>query len=239
MLFHSFFLSSSSKVSSNDEPSQLTTNLLSTGDIQTVTKPLREPVEAVDVLLLVVKDCEFLACYQELKDPYRCWFDGLGYVYFGEVANESQQENVRAALLRCHESSSGPGGSLISVKTAVPRLRPKAVISTGTCSSLNPDKVKLGDVVVAAKLTTTGSRNNVSKRFLDLIKNCTDGWQPPLKNPKAHTVEVHRDGEILSGPELVSAEKRRKQLAKDHPHAIAIEMEGEGELVFLCQLLLL
>jgi len=32
--------------------------------------------------------------------------------------------------------------------------RPKAVISVGTCSGLNPEKTKLGDVVISAKLTT-------------------------------------------------------------------------------------
>ena len=72
----------------------------------------------VDVLLLTVKNCEFLACYSELKNPYRCYFDDLGYVYFSDVS-ESQEE-VKVALLRCDKT--GPGGSLISVKNAAEGL---------------------------------------------------------------------------------------------------------------------
>ena len=81
-----------------------------------------------------MKDCEFLACYSELRNPYICCFDDLCYVYFSD-ASESQ-EKVKVALLRCYKS--GPGGSLISVKNAATVLRPKAVISVGAS---HPEKV--------------------------------------------------------------------------------------------------
>ena len=145
-------------------------------DVQFITKDSEEADHPVDVMLLTVKDCEFLACYSELKNPDRRYFDGLGYVYFSDVGES--QEKVKVALLRCYENSSCPGGSLISVKNAATRLRPKAVISVGACSGLHPEKCKLGDVVVSAKLTTyaskvvinnqeqsTGMRNYVSKRL--------------------------------------------------------------------------
>ena len=67
--------------------------------IKAVTRPSKHADLPVDVLLLTVKDCEFLACYSELKNPYRCYFDDLGYaVYFSDVS-ESQEE-VKVALLR-------------------------------------------------------------------------------------------------------------------------------------------
>ena len=200
----------------------------------------------VDVLLLTVEDCEFLACYSELKNPYRCFFDDLGFVYFSDVG-ESQEE-VKVALLRCCKS--GPGGSLVSVRNAATVLRPKAVISVGACSSLHPEKCKLGDVVVSAKLATyaskvvidnqehsTGMRNYVSKRFLNVIKNCAYGWQAPLKNlADAQQVQVYTAAEFLSGPEQVISRQRRDQLAETNPQAIAMENEGEGKLtvVFVC-----
>ena len=84
-----------------------------------------------------MKDCEFLACYCELKNPYRCYFDDLCYVYFSD-ASESQ-EKVKVVLLRCYKS--GPGSSLVSVKNAATLLRPKAVISVCACSGLSPEKV--------------------------------------------------------------------------------------------------
>ena len=200
----------------------------------------------VGVLLLTVEDCEFLACYSELKNPYKCFFDDLGFVYFSDVG-ESQKE-VKVALLRCCKS--GPGGSLVSVKNAATVLRPKAVISVGACSSLHPEKCKLGDVVVSAKLATyaskvvidnqehsTGMRNYVSKRFLNVIKNCAYGWQAPLKNlADAQQVQVYTAAEFLSGPEQVISRQRRDQLAETNPQAIAMENEGEGKLtvVFVC-----
>ena len=214
-------------------------------EIKAVTRPSKHADLPVDVLLLTVKDCEFLACYSELKNPYRCYFDDLGYVYFSNVSE--RREEVKVALLRCYKG--GPGGSLVSVKNAATVLRPKAVISVGTCSGLHPEKSKLGDVVVSAKLATyaskvvinnqeqsTGMRNYVSKRFLDVIKNCADGWQAPLKNlADAQQVQVHTAAEFLSGPELVISEQRRDQLAETNPQAIAMENEGEGKLtVFVC-----
>ena len=79
----------------------------------------------------------------------------------------------------------------------------------------------------------------VSKRFLDVIKNCADGCQTPLKNSGANqVVKVHRD-EILSGPERIQAECRRDQLAKCNLMAMAVETEREGVWCFLCQIVVL
>ena len=240
-------LHSSSKNSSSNgrnhfgDPPELNKVLPSFADIKAITKPLRDANLPVDVLLLTVTNCEFLACYSELKNPYRCWFDGLGYVYFSDVG-ESQEE-LKVALLRCYRNGIGPGGALVSVKNAASVLRPKAVISVGTCSGLNPAKSKLGDVVVSAKLATyaskvvtsnqeqsTGMRSCASKGFLNVIKNCADGWQAPLKDlVEAQQVQVYTDAEFLSGPEQVRAEWRRDQLAETNPQAMAIENEGEGE----------
>ena len=219
-------------------PPQLAVGLPS---IKDVTTTLKQPDLPVDVLLVTVKNCEFLACYNELKDPFRCHFDGLGYVYFANVVG-SQPERVKVALIKCHEGSNGPGGSLTTVRNAAPILRPKAVISVGACSGLNPDKTSLGDVVVSAKLTTYASKvvtrnqeqwdgisSYVSRRFLNIITNCADGWQPPLKKPEVRGVKVHCNGEFLSGPEQIRAEWRRKELLTSHPLAAGVEMEGEGK----------
>ena len=172
----------SSSKSSNGDPPELRINCLSMRDVKAKTKDPKDTNLPVDVLLLTVKNCEFLACYNELQDPYKCWFDGLGYVYFSHV-DQSQEEKVKVALLRCYKNGIGPGGSLISVKNAASKLRPKAVISVGACTGLNPNKTKLGDVIVSAKLTTyqgrsTSLKSCVSRRFLDIIKDasCEGEW---------------------------------------------------------------
>ena len=249
MQLASFYFFISKRVT--NDPPQLSVQVpASKSDIHTITKRQNEAHLPVDVLLLTVKDCEFLACYMQLNNPYRCWFDDLGYVYF-EDADESQEEKVKMALIQCYEGSTGPGGSLISLKNAANVLHPKAVISVGICSGLKPQETKLGDVVISAKLTTyaskvvtsigeqsTGMRSYVSKRFLNVIKHAADGWEAPLMNPGARKVKVSCDGEFLSGPEEVSAEWRRTQLAESNPQATAIEMEGEGKVVFICTIFL-
>ena len=186
-----------------------------------------------------------LPTVNKIQDPFRYHFDGLGYVYFADVVG-SQPGQVKVALMKCHEGSTGPGGSLTVVRNAAPILRPKAVISVGACSGLNPDKTKLGDVVVSAKLTTYASKvvtsdqeqwagisGYVSRRFLNIITNCAAGWQPPLKSPEDRYINVHSNGEFLSGPEQIRAEWRRKELLDRHPLAKGVEMEGEGESMSL------
>ena len=211
------------------DPPQLNVCLPPMQDVTTTTKTPDEVPLPVDFLLLTVKDCEFLACYMQLVNPFRCWFDDIGYVYF---ENAGASNKVKVALIRSNEGSSGPGGACITVKNAVPVLQPKAVISVGTCSSLNPEKAKLGDVVVSEKLNALSTDMRICvRRFLLVIKHSADGFKAPLKNPQTQEPRVHCDGEFLSGPKLVRAESLRKELAESNPQAIAIEREGEGEFL--------
>ena len=101
--------------------------------------------------------------------------------------------------------------------------------------------------MISAKLTTyahkkvmndreqhRGIITPVSRDFADLIRHAADGWKAPLANPEENSkIEVHRDAEILSGPELVNSEWRREELLERYREAIAIEMEGEGRDLFL------
>ncbi|KAL9978790.1 hypothetical protein ACROYT_G016350 [Oculina patagonica] len=229
---------STSGSSSNDVPPELS-HVFSRAPL--VLKDPDDTILPVEFLLVTVKNCEFIACYMQLKDPFnRCWFDGVGDVYFGDMCT-GQEKKVKVALIRCYKGFTGHGSSLITVKNAVTKLRPKGVISVGTCSGLNPEKTKLGDVVVSAKLTTyaskmvtgteeelTGMKSYVSRHFLDLIRYAGDGWEAPLKNPAAREVKVHCDGKFLIGPEQVSAGWRREELAKSYPLVTAMEMGGEG-----------
>ena len=148
-------------------PPQLSVYVPLLQDVErTKTKPPKYAHLPVDVLLLTVKNCEFLACYMELKNPFRCWFDGLGYVYFEDLDETgNQEEKVKVGLICCYEV---PGGLRVSMKDAVPVLRPKAVISVGICSGLKPDESNLGDVVISATLReqSTGMGIYVSRNFL-------------------------------------------------------------------------
>ena len=197
----------------------------------------------IDILLLTVKDCEFLSCYYYINDPFRSYAIGLGHVYFGSLG-EDQDVKLNIALMQYLEGSKVPGGALTVVKNAVTQLRPKAVFSVGHCSGMNQETTNLGDVVLSEKLTTysyqkvtkdgkkfCGFTTPVSRDIAELIKCAGHGWNPPLENPKERKVEVHC-GEVLSGTEVVQVEWRQEELMKSFPEAIAIETEGEGKISF-------
>ena len=197
----------------------------------------------IDILLLTVKDCEFLSCYYYVVDPFRSYFKGLGHVYFGSIG-EDQDVKLKVALMKCSEGSKVPGGALTIAKNAVSQLRPKAVFSVGHCSGMNQETTNLGDVVLSEKLTTysyqkvtkdgkksCGFTTPVSRNIAELIQCAGHGWNPPLENPQERKVEV-LSGEVLSGTEVVQAEWRQEELKKLFPGAIAIETEGEGKISF-------
>ena len=177
----------------------------------------------VDILLLTVEDCEFLACYAFMKNPFKSYRKDLGFVYFGNMG-ERESEPLKVALMKCCEGSSGPGGSQIVTKNAVMQLRPKVVYSVGCCESLKPHTARLGDVVISSKLSTQAFRTPVGKDIGNLIQHSSDGWNPPLRIPNARKVNVHRDGEILCGVGPPSA----KLLHVSNSNVTAVESEGEG-----------
>ena len=195
----------------------------------------------VDVLLLTVKDCEFLACVSYLnKGFYRSHHDNPGDVYFGTIG-EGGQNTLKIALIK---SQMGPMNALTTVTNAVKVLSPKAVIWVGFCRSLNAKKVKLGDVVVSSKLRTFANekvtdkgpvdRNDAvpsSKRLSKFLSNAGQGWNPPLedesKDEGKFEVKV-QNGVILSGPTEVDNKKLHAELTGQFAEAIAMDMESEG-----------
>ena len=183
----------------------------------------------VDILLLAVEDCERLACYAHLRNPFRSYHKQLGYVYFGTMGGGGEDQALKVTLMTCSEGSADPGGSLIAVRNAVEQLRPKAVFSVGCCMGLNPEVTKLhvGDVVVSSKLTTEAFKTPVGKGIRHLVKEADVGWVPPLTNAEDHKVSVCCDGEILSGTDPVSA---NRQCTSHSTKASAFVMGGGGKI---------
>ncbi|XP_068753915.1 protein NLRC3-like isoform X2 [Montipora capricornis] len=196
-------------------------------DLPIAGKPWGNADLPIDILLLTVEDCEFLSCFSFLDRPFKSYKEEVGPIYFGYTGNNGDQEKLKVALMKCSKGAAVPGGSLTAVKNAVRVLSPKAVFSVGTCSGLSSDKVKLGDVVVSAKLTTAaGFKSPVSRRMSDLVRDAPYGWVAPLENPDELEVEVHCDGDILS--ETPAARYGCADLHLQYPEAIALETEGEG-----------
>ncbi|XP_078368871.1 uncharacterized protein LOC144652677 [Oculina patagonica] len=210
----------SSSMDDNGDPPPLSIKLTRLGSLPKTLKPSSDVQLPVDILLLTVENCEFLACHYYLRNAFKSYFQSFGYAYFGNMGD--QQKPWKVALVRC--SRSDPGGSQTVAKNAVTQLRPKVTFCVGSCQGLSREKAKLGDVVISSKLTTDAYKTPVSKDVGNLIRNAADGWEAPLENPEARDIQVHCDGEILSCPDPVSVE----QQCKLHPGAIAAEREGKG-----------
>ncbi|XP_028398222.1 uncharacterized protein LOC114521855 isoform X1 [Dendronephthya gigantea] len=229
-------------------PPELSINLPKQKDIGKMRRDWAsiEPELPIDILLVTVKDHEFVNCYYYLENKKRSWCHGLGMVDLGTFGDGA----VKVALVRCEKGSIEPNASLIVVKNAVEILQPKAVICVGYCASINPEKVKLGDVVISAKLASLspkrivadgtqqmrGFKTHVSKNMGHLIPFAADGWEPPLNNPDSFDVKVHRQAVMLSGSEVVNNFEKRQELLRHFPDALAVEMEGEGLYAAACDL---
>ena len=212
----------SSAQNSNASPPELYVTLPLMRDLPETTFPWSYVVLPVDILLLTVEECEFLSCFAYLQHPYKSYHRSIGFVYFG-CMGDGQGKKMRIALMRCSKGHDVPGGSLSASKEAISQLRPKAIFSVGACSGLNSKKVKLGDVVVSAKLITAAHKTPPSRDIGNLIKHVADGWKAPLQNADEYNAKVHCDGVVLSISEA------NRDMIRKHPEAIAVEMEGGGE----------
>nr|XP_058957825.1 NLR family CARD domain-containing protein 3-like [Pocillopora verrucosa] len=205
----------------NSSPLELSVKLPELSDLPTICNPWETVELPVDILLLTVENCEFLSCFAYLKKPFRSYHISTGYVYFGCMGDD-QGKKMKIALMRCSKGPDVPGGSLSVSKDAIVLLRPKTIFSVGACSGLNSKKVKLGDVVVSAKLITAAHKTTPSRDIGNLIKHVADGWKAPLQNADEYNAKVHCDGVVLSISEA------NRDMIRKHPEAIAVEMEGGG-----------
>ena len=215
------------QMSRNHAPPPLSIEVPKMSDLPNKSNPWSDVQLPVDILLLTVEDCEFLACYTFLENSFKSYDQTLGYVYFGTMGAETGEEALKVALMRCYKGSSGPGGSQNVIKNAVMKLRPKAAFSVGGCMGLKSKDTKLGDVVVSSKLSTEEFTTPVRRNIGNLNLFVTEGWKPPLKDPvREETVQVHCDSDIFSGSQFITKQRRMSQ-----SHVIAVEREGKGKII--------
>ena len=215
--------------SPKDKPPKTSFKLKKAGDVPYLSIPWSDDRLPIDILLLAVEDCDFLSCFSLLDQPLKSYKSELGYVYFGYMGDACDQQKLKVALVNCSKGAAAPGGSLTVVRNAVPVLRPKAVFSVGTCSSLNLDKVKVGDVVISSKLTTSqGFKTPVSRLLSSLVRDAPYGWVAPLENKGELEIKVHSDGDILS--QALREKCQYDDICEQNPGTVAVETEGEGIL---------
>ena len=217
-------------------PPELDVVLLKPRDLPKRSVKWKDVPLPIDILLLTVKGCEFFSCLSYLNPGYyKSYAPEVGWLYLGEMGDG--EAKLKVAVIQCNM------GSTTVVPKAVRALRPKAVICVGSCAGLKEKKVKCGDVIISSKLATyaptKGTGDEIIERGVQvpaspllngILKFADHGWQEPLKNSNDLEVEVHKDGLLLRGPEIVSSDERRKQIIKKYPQAIGVEMEGEGKI---------
>ncbi|XP_044170354.1 uncharacterized protein LOC114949419 [Acropora millepora] len=212
------------------KPPQLSFKLTKPVDLPKSTETWNDDHLPIDILLLTAESSDFLNCFSFLDQPFKSYNVEIGVVYFGRMGNVSDQEKLKVALINCSVGAATPLGSSTVVQKAVRVLRPKAVLSVGTCISLGLEKARIGDVVISSRLTTTGGfKTPASPRLGILAQDAPNGWEAPLKHPDEREITVHCNGDILS---LSPREKCQSvNICEEYPDAIAIEAEGEGILL--------
>ena len=223
------------KIPGPGDPPPISVKIPKMQHINPQAKPWNEELSA-DILLTVVDDEEFLSCYAFLENISKSCTKQLGWVYFGEIGD--CREKVKISLVR-----SFPEVNALQsfVGTVIDVLKPKAVFSVGCCAGFQKANTNLGDVVISAKLSTTGDKKivcdeqqsdsrrlDVSKNIGNLIKSAADGWRAPLRDKEAPNPAVHRDGEILTGVNAEYSPKKCEELLREYPGALALDLGGQG-----------
>lgn len=192
----------------------------------------------IDVLLLTVTDTEFLAAYKILPSPEVADAGELGPIYFGKIGRNS------VALLKMAASSINVAGPLTTSLGAIEQFSPSVIFSIGVCFGMNCKNVKLGDILVAAKMgfyapvrinrtgeqVSRGPLIECNARLWRLFENGKVGWSGPCEERQS---KIHV-GLVISGPEIIENPERKEQLQSLYPEALGGEQQGEG-LYSICE----
>ena len=98
--------------SSEEKPPKISFKLENAGDVPYFTKTWSDDDLPIDILLLAVESCDFLSCFSLQDQLLKIDKSELGYVYFGNMGDASDQEKVKVALVNCSKEAATAGCSL-------------------------------------------------------------------------------------------------------------------------------
>jgi nucleoside phosphorylase len=200
----------------------------------TANTPPTTPDRA-DVLLVTVTEVERQAVLnvfnKQLQRTFVRRFDGnKTYFYLGQV------REAHTFLVQSQMGSGGVDGSMLTVSDSIRALNPSAIIMVGIAFGVDPEKQRIGQILVANKLRAydlqrvgtgldggavivlRGDRPSASSRLVDRFDSGKADW-------KGAKVSF---GLVLSGDKLIDQQDFRDQLRAGEPEAIGGEMEGAG-----------
>lgn len=188
-----------------------------------------------DILLVTVSTVEARAVLDVVKERYGllCKPVHIGnntYRDLGDIGG------ARTLMVRSGMGSGGTRGAILTVTDGINDLRPSAVVMVGIAFGVDPNKQRIGDILVSrqilayelqrvstgdeekAVIIPRGDRPSASARLLARFEDGELYWSE---------TEI-RFGLVLSGDKLVDNVDFREQLRKLEPEAIGGEMEGAG-----------
>ena len=196
------------------------------------------PLKSIDLVILTVKDFEFNAVF-ELMEPLqhqskilRCLIESTMY-YFGRYGRYD------AVLIASH--TAGLEKALHSLGDAIKLLKPQLVANVGIAWGADPQKQKLGDLLVADRVRNVdnvkigtdphgkyqiierGPMPGIDDRVETIIHECKRGWQ--FKNLEDQLCQVYI-GLYLGSNTLLNNTELKREFLERHPEAIGGEMES-------------
>jgi nucleoside phosphorylase len=188
-----------------------------------------------DVLIMVATDVERdtvldLAKIQTGRGYRQLFGKRRTYYELGELGG------AHLAVVQCEMGSGSPGASQATASDAVDDLKPETVILAGIAFGVDPEKQKIGDILVSKqlkpyelqrigtdehgglKILSRGDRVTASTRVIGRLRAARPAWEG---------ADV-RFELILTGEKLVDQIDFRQQLEAFEPEADGGEMEGAG-----------
>ena len=233
------FLSHKPSESADDEVKTPNTNsavaplTLYTGLGSRISTTASLPKVLIDIVILTVKETEFLAVFKLLEPLIdqskiiRCLIENSMY-YFGRYGL------YNAALLASY--TAGVEKALHSLGDAIRLLKPQLAVNVGIAWGANPEKTKLGDVLVAdrvvnlddVKITpdqtiTRSAMPRIDDRTETIVHECKRLWNFP--NLDGDPCQVHI-GLYLGSNTLLNNPQLKANFLTRHPEAIGGEMES-------------
>lgn len=192
-------------------------------------------VRSGPILLITAREVETRAILQHVQKEFahklKRQFIGNKTYYDLDIIG-----GARIFMTQSEMGAGGPGGALLTIQEGIDRLAPCAVVMVGIAFGIDPQKQRIGDILVSQQILDyemqrvgnnidgqpcilpRGPRPEASTWLLDRFKAGLFDWH----GPKVHF------GLILSGAKLIDNESYRNLLLKLEPEAIGGEMEGSG-----------
>jgi nucleoside phosphorylase len=142
----------------------------------------------------------------------------------------------RVALVESEIGAGGVSGSILTTSDAISAVDPVAIICVGVAFGMNPEKQKLGDILVSRqvlqyelqrrgedsagnpRIVPRGDKTQSSARLLNVVRSGIHDW-------KGADVKF---GLVLSGEKLVDSKLFKQELLQFAPEAIGGDMETAG-----------